>query len=109
MHRTPDAKCEGDTLVIRRLWGVLTAVSVAAAITAYGGTAAYAALDECAGVPTCVSIPDTMTRTIPRSSGAQLDLYCPSGAAPYLWNWHVIVEKSSQPNRQTIISLTKIF
>jgi hypothetical protein len=51
----------------------------------------------------------TLWRELPGSSGAQFDLYCPSGAAPYLWNWHVIAEKSSHPNRQTIVSLTKVF
>jgi hypothetical protein len=69
MQRSPAAKREENTFVIRRLRGALTAASMAAAITAYAGTAAYA-LDECSGVTACVSVPDTMARTTRQQWGS---------------------------------------
>jgi hypothetical protein len=52
--------------------------------------------DECSGVTSCLSTPDTQTRTIPPDGSINFDVSCSQDSAPYMWNWHV-VQDDGQP------------
>jgi hypothetical protein len=81
-------------------------------------TASAFADDECSGVTSCLSTPDSQARTIPPNGSLNFDVSCSQdSSAPYMWNWHVVKQSSTNRHHhpgggggpQTIdISLVKI-